>query len=74
MLHEKELTELIIRLFYRVYDRLGFGFLESVYQECLEIELRLQGIRTFRKSRFRLNTRSSRCFPSMHRTSFALIR
>ncbi len=27
-----------------VYNTLGHGFLEEVYQECLEIELRLRGI------------------------------
>ena len=44
MLHEKELTELIIRLFYRVYDRLGFGFLESVYREALAYEFTKNGL------------------------------
>ena len=29
---------------FEVYKEKGCGFLESVYQECLEIELRLRGI------------------------------
>jgi GxxExxY protein len=29
---------------FEVYREKGCGFLESVYQECMEIELRLQGI------------------------------
>ena len=29
---------------FEVYKEKGCGFLESVYQECLEIEFRLQGI------------------------------
>jgi GxxExxY protein len=29
---------------FEVYNEKGCGFLESVYQECLEIELELQGI------------------------------
>ena len=27
----KELTEKIIEIFYRVYNKLGYGFLEKVY-------------------------------------------
>ena len=35
----KELTETIIGCAYRVYNKMGFGFLESVYEKCLLIEL-----------------------------------
>ena len=38
MEHEK-LTEKIIGCAYRVYNRMGFGFLESVYEKCMIIEL-----------------------------------
>jgi GxxExxY protein len=34
----------IVGACFEVYRDKGCGFLESVYQECLEIELRLQGI------------------------------
>ena len=34
----------IIGACFEVYNEKGCGFLESVYQECLEIELGLQGI------------------------------
>lgn len=37
-------TYLIIGACFEVYREKGCGFLESVYQECLEIELRLRGI------------------------------
>ena len=33
-------TDLVIGCFYRVYDQLGFGFLEIVYKNALAIELR----------------------------------
>ena len=33
------ITETIIGCAYRVYDKMGFGFLESVYEKCLMIEL-----------------------------------
>ena len=40
----EELTEKIIGCAYRVYNKLGFGFLESVYQKCMMIELRRGGM------------------------------
>ena len=33
-----ELTEEIIRIFYRVYNKLGYGFLEKVYENAMMIE------------------------------------
>ena len=41
----EKLTEKIIGCAYRVYNKLGFGFLESVYEKCLMIELRKEGMR-----------------------------
>jgi len=41
----EDLTEKIIGCAYRVYNRMGFGFLESVYEKCLLIELRKAGLR-----------------------------
>ena len=41
---EGDITGAIIRAFYRVYNRLGFGFLESVYCEAFAIELESQGL------------------------------
>ena len=35
----KEITDKIIRVFYEVYNELGHGFLESVYERSLEIAL-----------------------------------
>ena len=40
----KELTEKIISCAYKVYNELGFGFLESVYEKSLMIELRKAGL------------------------------
>jgi GxxExxY protein len=42
LLH-KELTEKIIKVFFDVYNELGYGFLEKVYQNALLIELTEQG-------------------------------
>src|SRR5215831_13839106 len=43
-LREGRITGDAIRRFYRVYDRLGFGYAESVYINSLVIELRAAGI------------------------------
>ena len=39
-----EITDKIIRAFYNVYNKLGFGFLEKVYEHALLIELRKMGL------------------------------
>jgi GxxExxY protein len=38
-LKHKEVTKRVIKIFYEVYNELGFGFLESVYQESLVMAL-----------------------------------
>ena len=43
-MEHKELTEKIIACAYRVYNKMGAGFLESVYKKCLVIELRRLGL------------------------------
>jgi len=40
----KELTEKIIRIFYKVYNKLGYGFLEKVYENAMMIELEKENI------------------------------
>ncbi len=40
----KELTSIIIEIFYRVYNKLGYGFLEKVYENALMIEFKKEGI------------------------------
>jgi len=41
----KELTNRIIHAFYSVYNELGFGFLENVYQNALYFELQNRGFK-----------------------------
>ena len=43
-MEHRELTEKIIGCAYRVYNRMGFGFLESVYEKCMLIELKKAGL------------------------------
>ena len=42
MKHE-ELSKQIIKVFYQVYNELGYGFLEKVYQNALYLALREEG-------------------------------
>ena len=41
----EDLTEKIIKCFYSVYDELGSGFLESVYERSLMIEFNDKGLK-----------------------------
>jgi len=40
----KELTEKIIEIFYRVYNKLGYGFLEKVYENAMMKEFKTADI------------------------------
>ena len=42
MLHS-EITDKIIKAFYKVYNTLGYGFLEKVYENAIVIELKKSG-------------------------------
>ncbi|MBL7164685.1 MAG: GxxExxY protein [Anaerolineales bacterium] len=44
ILHQ-ELTSTIINAFYKVYNQLGYGFLEKVYENALVFELKKRGLR-----------------------------
>jgi GxxExxY protein len=44
MLHQ-ELTSEIINAFYAVYNQLGYGFLEKVYENALAHELDKRGLK-----------------------------
>ncbi len=45
-LEHEELTGRILKCFYDVYNTLGYGFLESVYENALTIELKRAGLNT----------------------------
>ena len=40
----KELTEKIIGIFYKVYNDLGYGFLENVYENAMMIDFKIENI------------------------------
>src|SRR5678815_4238887 len=46
-----ELTELIIKAFFKVYNTLGYGFLEKVYENAMYIELTEMGFKVDRQKR-----------------------
>lgn len=50
----KEITDLIIRAFYTVYNTLGYGFLEKVYANALLIELERLGLKTLAQAPIRV--------------------
>jgi GxxExxY protein len=44
MYQHVEVTERVIAAFYQVYNALGYGFLEKVYQNAMELEMRARGL------------------------------
>ena len=40
----KKLTEKIIKIFYKVYNTLGYGFLEKVYENAMMLEFEKEGV------------------------------
>jgi GxxExxY protein len=51
MLKHGELTEIIIGAFYAVYNTLGYGFLEKVYENALAHELAKRGLSVSQQAR-----------------------
>ena len=49
VLKHRELTEKIIGVFYEVYNELGHGFIESVYEKAFEVALTSKGIAVLRQ-------------------------
>jgi GxxExxY protein len=50
----KELSESILKVFYEVYNELGHGFLERVYQNAMYLELKLQGFKVEAQKQIRV--------------------
>ena len=46
----KELTDKIIKIFYKVYNKLGYGFLEKIYESAIAIELENENISAVRQA------------------------
>ena len=46
---QRELTDKILKAFYRVYNTLGYGFLEKVYENAMLLELKSMGLRCERQ-------------------------
>jgi GxxExxY protein len=45
----RDLTDKVLRAFYKVYNTLGYGFLEKVYERALMFELGHLGLRAVRQ-------------------------
>jgi GxxExxY protein len=48
-LKHRDVTSLVIRVFFQVYNELGVGFLESVYVEAMDLALSQAGLSTQRE-------------------------
>ena len=49
-----EMTDKIINSFYKVYNVLGYGFLEKVYENALLIELKSAGFEVFQQQNIKV--------------------
>ena len=49
MLLHKDISDLIIKAFYNVYNTLGYGFLEKVYENAMLVELQKLGLNARRQ-------------------------
>ncbi len=50
-----EITDKIINSFYKVYNGLGYGFLEKVYENAMAIELKRAGFRVLQQQNIKVN-------------------
>jgi GxxExxY protein len=55
-----EITQRIIRVFFDVYNELGYGFLESVYEKSLQIALTASGLKALPQIDIRVSFRGQR--------------
>ena len=55
---QKDLTNKIIEAYYDVYNILGFGFLEKVYQNAMFLELRERGFYVEAQKQIKVNFKS----------------
>ena len=53
LIHE-EVTENIIKAFYKVYNTLGYGFLEKVYESAFYLEILQSGLQVIRQSKIQV--------------------
>ena len=54
MLKHKELTDVILKTFYDVYNELGYGFLERVYQNSMFLALQEAGLKVEAQRRIKV--------------------
>ncbi len=49
-----EITDKIISSFYKVYNTLGYGFLEKVYENAMSIELKRAGLKVLQQQNIKV--------------------
>lgn len=50
----KELIEKIINIFYKIYNKLGYGFADTVYKDAMMLEFKKEGIPSISQSGIRI--------------------
>ena len=62
LLHH-EITDKVIGIFFQVYNELGFGFLERVYQNAMYLELKAQGFQCETEKKIKVHYKILTDFP-----------
>lgn len=52
-----DITDKILKAFFHVYNQLGYGFLEKVYENALGYELQLMGLKVEKQKRIQVHYR-----------------
>jgi GxxExxY protein len=61
-----DVTDLIIKAFYIVYNTLGYGFSEKVYENAMILELRRMGLKVVQQAPIRVYSASHSCLRAPH--------
>lgn len=58
---QKSITDKILKVYYEVYNELGYGFLEKVYQNAMYFELKSLGYKVEAQKQIKVYYKKTTC-------------